>query len=334
MKKISQLIVILVLFQFSAFSQGDIKKGLLAYWSFDDHTAKDVSGNGHNGIIHGTPYKIYGIRGKAFGFDGVGDWIEIPSHPNLNMGKGKNFSISYWLKIDEYDNLYRGWERPIISKRKAGAGGSTDYIFFSNNKKFYFATSTKAEDSVAGWWGLDEPTDQTWHHIVGTVGYDTATKMYTKKYYLDDSLVNTVSGAVKGDTANSPMYIALSNLGGADVYFPGRLDELRMYNRELLKADVDLLYQDKTIGIDDVLKQNRITTYPNPTSGNLLLNFSATGANAHLQIKDITGKTVYENNINPTQTTQNIDATNLTNGVYIINIISSNGSWNGRFIKL
>lgn len=39
--------------------------GLVAYWSFDDCTAKDNSGNGHDGAINGGVPCVTGSKGKS-----------------------------------------------------------------------------------------------------------------------------------------------------------------------------------------------------------------------------------------------------------------------------
>ena len=45
--------------------KADINDGLVAYWSFNDGTASDNSGNGHNGNNHGATIST-GILGNAF----------------------------------------------------------------------------------------------------------------------------------------------------------------------------------------------------------------------------------------------------------------------------
>ena len=44
---------------------------LVGYWSFDqEDRVKDLSGNGHNGIIHGNPMFVDGKIGEALEFNG------------------------------------------------------------------------------------------------------------------------------------------------------------------------------------------------------------------------------------------------------------------------
>jgi len=66
-------------------AHADTTDGLVAHWSFDD-TAKDNSGNGHDGSINGNPQCVERVRGKAFSFDGLSNYV--------NVGNSTDFSAS------------------------------------------------------------------------------------------------------------------------------------------------------------------------------------------------------------------------------------------------
>ncbi|GIW67303.1 MAG: hypothetical protein KatS3mg096_171 [Candidatus Parcubacteria bacterium] len=53
----------------------DQAQGLVGYWSFDDCTAKDLSGNNNNGTLMNGPQCVDGKVGKALSFDGVDDYV-------------------------------------------------------------------------------------------------------------------------------------------------------------------------------------------------------------------------------------------------------------------
>ena len=54
--------------------------GLIAYWGFDSN-ANDYSGNGNNGIVNGSSLTTdrFGNSNSAYSFDGINDFISIPS---------------------------------------------------------------------------------------------------------------------------------------------------------------------------------------------------------------------------------------------------------------
>jgi len=61
-----------------------MERGLVAYYSFDDCSAKDLSGNGNDGIIYGAKC-VDGKFGKALSFDGVNDYVEVPHDESLDI---------------------------------------------------------------------------------------------------------------------------------------------------------------------------------------------------------------------------------------------------------
>src|SRR5262249_50726369 len=69
--------------------------GPIAYWSFDDGTARDNSGNGFDGEIAGEPSVVRGIRGKALQFDGNG-FISVGGS-ELGMTRDTERTISLWV---------------------------------------------------------------------------------------------------------------------------------------------------------------------------------------------------------------------------------------------
>jgi hypothetical protein len=80
---------------------------LLAYWSFDDGTARDVTGNGYDGIMVNNPTVVPGVVGNAMHFQGKGYYIpinddvaKIGSHillSPINLHGLKEFSITMWV---------------------------------------------------------------------------------------------------------------------------------------------------------------------------------------------------------------------------------------------
>jgi hypothetical protein len=77
------------------------------------------------------------------------------------------------------------------------------------------------------------------------------------------------------------------------------------------------IIQDATVGINEVNKTNSITIYPNPTSG--LITISSTQTIANIEVFDVTGKLVYNQQNNNHQTNLEINLSALSNGIYFIN---------------
>ena len=69
-----------------------------AWYSFDDGTAADVSGNGHDGTIFGAPVLVPSAVVRGLRFDGVNDQIVVPDDIELQL---KTLTISLWVKVDQ-----------------------------------------------------------------------------------------------------------------------------------------------------------------------------------------------------------------------------------------
>ena len=236
----SSLIFALVFLFTSMQLRAQVTNGLVGYWSFDDSTAKDNSGHGHDGTIFGNPSSSAGIKGSSFYFNGSAQDIQIPNSPELNFGTQKSMSISIWIKIDSND-YDRTNVRTVIGKRIGGSDNS-DYIIFSNGGKIYWGTGD-ASDSGGAWLNIHDPSLGAWHHFATTLRYNASTNDYYKKFYVDGKIVREERAYIKSDSVNEPLYIAYANEGGIATYFYGNIDEVRIYNRELSDCDVQALYK-------------------------------------------------------------------------------------------
>lgn len=87
---------------------------LLAHWSFDDGTARDITGNGYDGIKMNNPTVVPGVVGNALHFQGKGYYIRanddptnIGDHillPPIDLHKLKEFTILMWIKHEDFSN--------------------------------------------------------------------------------------------------------------------------------------------------------------------------------------------------------------------------------------
>lgn len=75
--------------------------------------------------------------------------------------------------------------------------------------------------------------------------------------------------------------------------------------------------------------ENNFSLYPNPVAKSLHLNFKSSREKT-IQIKDILGKIVFENNSTDTYT--EIDLTNVSDGVYIVSVLTENEICNQKIV--
>jgi hypothetical protein len=78
------------------------------------------------------------------------------------------------------------------------------------------------------------------------------------------------------------------------------------------------------LDLNESEKNSGLAIFPNPSSGELTVKLAEQAVNASLVIKDMTGRTVYSlNNINGTEIS--VNAENLSQGVYMIQVEGSKG---------
>jgi hypothetical protein len=104
----------------SLYSQG-YRDSLVAYWSFDDSTARDHSGNNYHGTLMNIPKPIPGVNGlrTAFRFEGRGEFTSQGDHivlPMIPFNEFQEFTITMWVKEEGFS--YHAGEA---------------YIFFGNH---------------------------------------------------------------------------------------------------------------------------------------------------------------------------------------------------------
>ena len=80
------------------------KNGLVAYYTFSNGHAYDLSGNGNDGIIHGAlpvPDRFFKPN-ESFQFNNVDDYIKVDNPGFLYSDKG---TFIAWVKFDNVDHI-------------------------------------------------------------------------------------------------------------------------------------------------------------------------------------------------------------------------------------
>ncbi len=193
--------------------------GLVDYWSFNEGggmRAGDSAGSQNHGTLSGSmlPSWVNGKKGGALYFDGSSSRVNLGS---VNITAST--TVSAWIKTTSAGQV------PIFSNRGNGL-----YFGMTGGKFFvYYNTGTPSP-------GLSTSAsvnNNTWRHVVWTSDGSTS------KLYVDGVLDNTVVQARAAQSGTA--YIGYDNSN--NEYFPGYIDEVRVYNTTLSASDVRALYQ-------------------------------------------------------------------------------------------
>ncbi len=205
---------------------------LKAYYSFDDCTANEKTGNGPNGTIIGSPGCVCGPSVKAFKLNGTTDHILFLGILNDYFEKD-NFTFSFFFSPNNTSG-----SQTIFSKKedcddlnafavRYTAQSQTLTVELSENSSKRSILSTKID------------IGKCWQHVT-IVRSEATTKLYLNGTLRDD---HTVISRIDL-TNNASLGIAEGPcVGVTDNRFGGVIDEFRFYDRALNEDEVLGLYE-------------------------------------------------------------------------------------------
>ncbi len=228
-----------------------IQDGLVAHYCFDDasNLGKDCSTNGNNGVLEGNVIKATGYNGSGALFGGFNNpaAVHVPNSSSLQFQQ--DFSVSVAVKMTTFSGM-DGW------------GSSADYGIHSLFAKSHdrngvalmaYGDGSSGSVDVAGhiatygWTPLNwnNPTvapnapANEWVHLTWVF----SNSKHVAQFYADGVLIATDNGFSQdfSEMNNQDLYLGKFS----DYWFPlnGVLDEVRVYNRALNKAEVVTLFK-------------------------------------------------------------------------------------------
>jgi len=216
---------------FSQYSQG-----LVGHWSFDNCLPNDSSTSQANGTVNSGIQCIPGVRGQAFKFNGINDFIDIGNKDLFK--KGDDITITAWIKIEP--NSGDDGFSAIITKWENG-GGPQEWWFGVYKTELHFTTegypcATLCPDRMSNGIKL---YDNCWT-FVGIVLTGNNRIQYIKNGRIIDEDSNDYSFTPQ------PTNIRIGRQNPNNrpaARFKGGIDEVRIYNRALSPDEIDSLYK-------------------------------------------------------------------------------------------
>ena len=224
----------------------DIDDGLVAYYPFDGD-ARDMSGHGNDGIVNNVTLTTgtYGEADGAYQFGGYYNpgYIRIPNSESLKFTNGFSFACfvkpTAWYGHDTNQNFVAtNGVQAIFAKSSDQNGPALQFAGDPSKIKFY---SNSLEQSTQ-WCGLHSQDKiqgnklNTWVHVAVTYSDQEA------RMYIDGALVSQ-KNITPDFTAMNLRDLYLGRYSSAWYPFCGVMDEVRVYNRALTRAEVVALAQ-------------------------------------------------------------------------------------------
>lgn len=228
-------------------TQEFLSEGLTGYWKMNDsgidaegETITDSSGNTNTGTLYGDngvgdngtglDCTAVGKYGSGCSLDGTDDYMEATDTNNLDIGTG-DYSVSVWFTrtTNATTNLR------LLSKG-AAAEAQTGWAFFGSDTSLTAIIGNgTARIAVSG----NHTGTSTWNHATMVVKRND--KLYL---YINGSLAGSTSISSYGTTDLGSAYNLFFGRNAADsqLFWPGKIDDIRLYNRALSSKEVSDLY--------------------------------------------------------------------------------------------
>ncbi len=231
------LLLLFILFSHSLIAQVNLNQGLVAYYPFNGN-ANDASGNGNNGTpMNGVQLTTdrYGNPNSAYYFDGVDDYITIPNSSNLNPTNGLSIVLSF--------NPSRNGLQNLLGKISYTGAVGTQYqvaMDFNLYPGALFGVNPISNGCIGtplntAYVNTNSPiTINQWYCLVAT--FDNG----IMKIYLDGVLIQTANAGFTTLNQCSNASIQIGTWWNGDpLFFQGKIDNIRIYNRALNQDEVN-----------------------------------------------------------------------------------------------
>jgi hypothetical protein len=185
---------------------------------------------------HTGPTMTEGVSGKAYYFDGKGDFINIDESESLDIS-GDQMTVSAWIKAETFDR------RQVIAA-KTGWGDNSWLVEINpidcdtGRLNFYLQAGGRDHNFCSE----GAITTGSWHHVAFV--YDGDEKMI----YINGQFSGRQPWSGDINTNDQPVRVGAwgDPIGpGETRYFNGAIDEVALYNRPLSGEEIRQLYYDR-----------------------------------------------------------------------------------------
>ncbi|MPY57781.1 LamG domain-containing protein [Streptomyces spongiae] len=223
-----------------------VKQGqpVRAEWKLDEPStatqAEGTAGNRTLDLKGGPALGVTGKKGTAASFDGVDDYLvsDIPT-----VDTSISFSVAAWVKLDKLPDT-----AAIVAAQPGNNAPGFELYYSKTYDRWAFnqysadtatATPVRAMQSAAG--GVQAGQ---WVHLVGTYGAGSD----LLSLYVNGTLAGTATYSTPWDARRGLQIGAGSYSGAPGSFFPGTIDDVRIYEKPLSATEVSNLYSSGNIG--------------------------------------------------------------------------------------
>ncbi|GAA2996056.1 signal peptidase I [Actinokineospora diospyrosa] len=196
-------------------------------------SATDSGPYGYNGTLqNGATWNTTGRTGRSLTLDGVDDYV---SASTFTVRTDTSFTAAAWVYISSAG----GVDRTLLAKDGTNVNSfALSYIPATTKYAFTMPASDSTGAATVRVSSSSSAISNAWTYVVGV--WDAVNGQM--KIYLNGTLEGTTSRG-GGWNGTGQLSIGRGFSGGAGVqYWPGRVDEVQLYNRVLTAAEIDDIY--------------------------------------------------------------------------------------------
>jgi hypothetical protein len=219
--------------------QGLSDNALVAHLKFNDNVTDSAGSN--NGTVTGTTTYVTGKVGNAFSLDGS-SYITLANESNFDFERTDPFSIAFWVNMGNNTNkmLMCKGDDPYSAGTTSGISIWTQADYLDVNINASASQFIRVRTAIAS------IEDSTWHHV--TVAYDGSSAASGLTIYYDgvSQSLSTVSDTLTSSSILNDYPFLIGDSGAGSRDWTGKLDDLRIYSRELDQSEVNVIYNGGT----------------------------------------------------------------------------------------
>ncbi|MBL7932592.1 MAG: gliding motility-associated C-terminal domain-containing protein [Bacteroidia bacterium] len=227
--------------------------GLIGYWPFNGN-ANDQSICGHNGTVNNATLTTdrFNTPNSAYEFNGLSSNIKVSNTPTLS---GMNdLTTSAWIQFYTLSSPANNNEISYIGKwaqhscGSLGAGSDT-YLMHIKTGVPHMVTNNNNVIGISPPVTAFTSSDiNQWKHMVGVSSATAGIR-----FYINGVLVATMASAANTIcTSSNDLYFGADYIVSSSSlwrHFPGKIDDIGIWNRALTPCEVNSLYTGSTTAI-------------------------------------------------------------------------------------
>ncbi|MBP5573668.1 MAG: carboxypeptidase regulatory-like domain-containing protein [Bacteroidales bacterium] len=215
-----------------------VPSGLQCYYIFDDGTANDLTDNGVDAVLMNSATTVADGARTYLKLNMItDDYLNIP----YNLFRGlTSWSVCFWIKDFGAGNVFSGWNTGSSS-----AYGDAPLFWAMQDGKFKIKCRSSYMPDGGDAFSYNYTNiqaDGSWHFVVVTM--ECENNVGNAKLYVDGSLKDQITTTHHTSTIGDASKISFG--GSKDGLYPFsssmKLDNIRIYNRTITAAEVQLIY--------------------------------------------------------------------------------------------